>query len=96
MEFNPTGVLHFGGVRQRMVRSCKKAMMATVGSRTLTDDVQSTTISLVEQILNLRFPESVNVDSQGLEASNQSYILLGRSSPASPFVPDAQRFVALR
>ena len=36
-KFHPPGAPHFGGVWERMVRSCRKAMMAIVGNRTLTD-----------------------------------------------------------
>ena len=50
-KFNPTRAPHFGGVWERMVRSCKKALLARVGNRTLTDDVLSTTMCLVGQIL---------------------------------------------
>ena len=53
-KLNPPGAPHFGGVWERMDRSCKKAMMAIVENRTLTDDVLSTTMCLVEQILNSR------------------------------------------
>ena len=53
-KFDPSGALHFVGVWERMVRSCKKVMMAIVGNRTLTDDMLFTTMCLVEQILNSR------------------------------------------
>ena len=53
-KFKDPGGSHFGGVWERLVRSCKKVMMAIVKNRTLTDDVLSTTMCLVEQILNSR------------------------------------------
>ena len=49
-KVNSPGVPHFGSVWERMVRSCKKAMMVIVGNRTLTVDVLSPTMCLVEQI----------------------------------------------
>ena len=90
-KFNPPGAPHLGGVWERMVRSCRKAKMAIVGNRTLTDDVLSTTMCLVEQILNSRPLTSASDDPEDLEALTPNHILLGRASPATPFIPDAQR-----
>ena len=95
-KFNPPGAPHFGGVWERMVRSCKKAMIAIVGNRTLTDDVLSTAMCLVEQILNSRPLTSVSDNPKDLEALSPNHFLLGRSSPATPFIPDAQRYTDLR
>ena len=95
-KLNQPGAPHFGGVWERMVRSCKKAMMAIVGNRTLTDDVLTTAICLVEQILNSRPLTSVSDDPENLEALTPNHFLLGRASPATPFLPDAQRYTDLR
>ena len=95
-KFNPPGAPHFGGVWERMARSYKKAMMAIVGNRTLTDDVLTTTMCLVEQILNSRPLTSVSDDPEDLEASTPNHFLLGRASPATSFIPDAQRYTDLR
>ena len=79
-----------------MVRIGKKALIAIVGNRTLTDDVLSTTMCLVEHILNSRPLTSVIDDPEALEALIPSHFLLGRGSPATPFIPDAQRYTDLR
>ena len=71
-------------------------MMAIVGNRTLIDDVLSTTMCLVEQILNSRPLTSVSDDPEYLEALIPTHILLGRANPATPFIPDAQRYTDLR
>ena len=71
-------------------------MMAIVGNRTLTDDVLSTTMWTVEQILNSRPLSSVSYDPQDLEALIPNHFLLGRAGPATPIIPDAQRFTDLR
>ena len=71
-------------------------MIAIVGNRTLTDDVLSTTMCLVEQILNSRPLTSVSDDPEYLEALTPNHFLLGRASPATPFIPDAQRYTDLR
>ena len=38
-KFNPPAAPHFGGVWERLVRSCKKAMYAVLGNRSVTEDV---------------------------------------------------------
>ena len=47
-NFNPPAAPHFGGVWERLVRSCKKAMYAVLGNRSVTEDVLSTTMCIVE------------------------------------------------
>ena len=47
-KFKPPAAPHFGGVWERLVRSCKKAMYAVLGNRSVTEDVLSTTMCLVE------------------------------------------------
>ena len=36
-NFNPPAAPHFGGVWERLVRSCKKAMYAVLGNRSVTE-----------------------------------------------------------
>ena len=43
-KLNPPGAPHFGGIWERLVRSCKKAMIAVLNGRSLTDDVLITTM----------------------------------------------------
>ena len=38
-KFNPPAAPHFGGVWERLVRICKKAMYAVLGNRSITEDV---------------------------------------------------------
>ena len=95
-KFKPPRAPHFGGIWERKGRSCKKAMMAKLRSRILTDNVLTTIKCLVEQILNSRPLTSVSNDPEDLEASTPNHILRGHASPATPFIPDAQRYTDLR
>ena len=67
-KFNPPAAPHFGGVWERLVRSCKKAMYAVLGNRSVTEDVLSTTMCIVEQTLNARPLTPVSSDVNDLEA----------------------------
>ena len=95
-KFNPPGAPHFGGIWERLVRSCKKAMIAVLDGRSLTDDVLITTMCLVEQTLNARPLTSVSDDPDDLEALTPNHFLMGRANLAAPFLPDAQRYTDLR
>ena len=57
-KFNPPGAPHFGGIWERLVQSCKKVMIAVLENRSLTDEVLSTTMCLVEQTLKRKTPDS--------------------------------------
>ena len=80
-NFNSSAAIHFGGVWERLVRSCKKANYAVLGNRLVTEDVLSTTICSVEQTLNARplsqfrcwWPRSI--DPQSLPAWQQERLL---------------------
>ena len=96
MEVQPPGAQHFGGVWERIVRSCKKAMIAIVGNRIVTDDVLSTIKCLVEQILNSRPVTNVSDNPEDSEALTPNHFLQDRASPATPIIPNAQRYTDLR
>ena len=95
-KFNPPGAPHFGGIWERLVRSCKKAMIAVLDGRSLTDDVLITTMCLGKQTLNARPLTSVSDDPDDLEALTPNHFLMGRANLATPFIPDAQRYTDLR
>ena len=91
-KFNPPSAPHFGGVWERLVRSCKKAMFAILGSRSLTDETLITTMCLVEQTPNARPLTAVSDDPADLEALTPNHFLLGRSNVAVPFIPNAKLY----
>ena len=92
-NFNPSAAPHFGGVWERLVRSCKKAMYAVLGNRSGTEDVLSTTMCLVEQTLNARPLTPVSSDATDLEAITPNHFLLGNKNLCLPYLSGAQQFV---
>ena len=62
-KFNPHVALHFGGVGEQLVQ---ERMYAVLGNRSITEDVFSTTICLVEQTLNARPLTQVSSDVNDL------------------------------
>ena len=59
---------YFGGAWEWLVRSCRKAMYAVLGNRSVTEDVLSTMMCIVEQTLNARPLTPVSSDVNDLEA----------------------------
>ena len=95
-KFNPPGAPHFGGIWERLVRSCKKAMFAMLANRRLTFPVLAITMCLVEQTLNARPLTPVSDDAEYLEALTPNHFPLGRPVLAEPLMPDAVRYVDCR
>ena len=92
-KFNPPAAPHFGGVWERLVRSCKKVMCAVLVNRSVTEDVLSTTMCIVEQILNSRALTPVSSDVNDLEALTPNNFLLGNKNVCLPYLPRAEEFV---
>ena len=53
-KVKPPTAPHFGGLWEWLVRSCKKTMYTVLGSRSVTEDVLSTTMCFCEQKLKAR------------------------------------------
>ena len=88
-KFNPPAAPHFGGVWERLVRSCKKAMYAVLGNRSVTEHILSITMCIVEQILNARPLTTVSSDVNDLEALTPNHFLLGKRNVCLPYLPYA-------
>ena len=88
-KFNPPAAPHFRGVCERLVRSCKKAMYAVLGNRSVTEDVLSTTMCLVEQTLDARPLTHVSSDATNLEAITPNHFLLGNKKLCLPYLSGA-------
>ena len=95
-KLNPPGAPHFGGILERLVQSCKKVMIAILDNRSLTDEVLSTTMCLVEQTLNARPLTAVSDDPEDLTALTPNHFLLGRENASAPFMPSSERYHVLR
>ena len=95
-KFNPPGAPHFGGIWEGLVQSCKKVMIAILDNRSLTDEVLSTTMCLVEQTLNATPLTAVSVDAEDLTARTPNHFLLGRENVSAPFMPSSVRYHDLR
>ena len=92
-KFNPPAAPHFGGVCVKLVRSCKKAMYAVLGNRSVREDVLSTTMCLGEQTLNARRLTPVSSDATNLEAITRNHFLLGNKNLRLPYLSGAEQFV---
>ena len=71
-------------------------MYAILGARNLTDEVLSTTVCLVEQMLNARPLVPVSSDVADLEALTPNHFLLGRSSVTLPYCLAAESDICHR
>ena len=91
-KFNPPGAPHFGGIWERLVQSCKKIMIAILDNRSLTDEVLSTTMCLVEQTFNARPLSAISDDPEVLTALTPNNFLLGRENESAAFMPSSGRY----
>ena len=71
-------------------------MIAIVDNRSLTHEVLSTTMCLVEQTLNARPLTAVTDDPEDLTALTTNHFLLGRENVSAPFMPSNERYHDLR
>ena len=68
-------------------------MYAVLGNRSVTEDVLSTTMCLVEQPLNTRPLKQVSSDATDLEAITPNHFLLGNKKLCLPYLSGAEQFV---
>ena len=71
-------------------------MFAILEGRSLTDEILSTTLCLVEQTLNARPLTPVSDDPNDLEALTSNHLLLGRSNIAILCLTSAECYTDLR
>ena len=78
-NFIPPHAPHFGGIRERLIRSCKDALYSVIGSQTLTDDTFITALNEIEAFLNNRPMTDVPTDINDTDALTPKHFLLGRA-----------------
>ena len=93
MEVHPPAALHFGGVRERLVGTCKEAMYAVLGNRSVTEDVLSTTMCIVELTLNATPLTPVCSGVSDLKALTPNHFLLGNKNFCLPYLSFAEEYV---
>ena len=67
-------------------------MLSILGNRSLTDEVLTTTMCLVEQTLNARPITPASDDPEDLEALTPNHFILERARVCIPFIP-MQKFI---
>ncbi|XP_062542310.1 uncharacterized protein LOC134210279 [Armigeres subalbatus] len=80
-HFNPPATPHMGGIWERMVRSVKEAMKALDDGRTLSDEVLTTTLAEVEDMVNTRPLTYASQDADD-EAITPNHFLRGSVADA--------------
>ena len=84
MGIQPSCSTPHGGVWERLVRSCKKALTVVLQNQVLTDEVLLTAITEVESLVNSRPLTEVSSDADDLEALTPNHFLIGRATPNLP------------
>ena len=67
MSFNPPAVPHFGGVWERLLRSCKKALLNVLGKQSLKEDGLRTVMCTVEQVIRNCLLSDVSIDVSDIQ-----------------------------
>ena len=78
--FNPPAAPHFGGVWERLVKSCKKALYNVLGKQSLTEDRLRTVLCVVEQLMNNRPLTDVSGYVTDLQPLTPNHFLIGQIS----------------
>jgi len=83
--FSPPAAPHFGGVWERLVQSAKRALSVILNGRSVSDEVLSTAMVEVENLINSRPLTHVSVDATDPEPLTPNLFLLGHANVARPF-----------
>ncbi|XP_068691199.1 uncharacterized protein [Montipora foliosa] len=78
--FNPPAAPHMGGLWERLVRSCKKALHVVLRNQVLTNEVLLTAFAEVEWLVNSRPLTEVSSDVDDLEALTANHFIIGRGT----------------
>ena len=75
-HFNPPAAPHFGGIWERLVHSCKKALKVVLHGQVVTDEVLETAFAETEALVNSRPLTEVRSSSSDLEAITPNHFLI--------------------
>ena len=95
-KINSPGAPHFSGIWERLVQSCRKVMILILVNRSLTDEVISTTMRLVEQTLNARPLTGVSDDPEDLTKLTPNHFLQGQFNASASLMLSSEHYYHLR
>lgn len=82
--FNPPSGSHHGGTWERLIRSVRKVLNATLRTQTLDEDCLHTVLCEAEAIINGRPITKESTDPNDLEALTPNHLLLLKTAPSLP------------
>jgi hypothetical protein len=71
---------NFGGVWERLVQSCKRAMKVTIANRLVSDQVLNTMVAEVASLLNARPLTHLSMDPNDPDPLTPNHFLFGGST----------------
>ena len=83
-HFNPAASPQFGGIWERLVQSCKKALKVVLHGQVVTHEVLETAFAETEALVNSRPLTEVNSDDSGLEAITPNHFLISCANRVLP------------
>ena len=83
-SFVPPSGAHYGGVRERCIKTVRKVLSAMMKEQTLDDEALTTLVYEVELIVNGRPITKSSDDPTDAEVLTPNHLLLLRSSPNLP------------
>ncbi|XP_058838120.1 uncharacterized protein LOC131693879 [Topomyia yanbarensis] len=94
--FNPPSAPHMGGSWERLIRTVKKNLMATLPSRKPSDEILRSLLTEIESTVNSRPLTHVPIDDDSAPALTPNHFLLGSSSGVKPLITMDDSGSALR
>ncbi len=82
--YSPPSAPHFGGVWERLVQSCKRALCVTLNDRATKEEVLRTAFAEAAAILNARLLTHLSVNPRDLRPLTPNHFLLLRPHPHIP------------
>ncbi|XP_057369624.1 uncharacterized protein LOC130690719 [Daphnia carinata] len=83
-RFSPPSGPHFGGVWERLVQSCKRAMKVILGNSLVSDQVLNTVVAEIGALLNARPLTHLSVNPEDPDPLTPNHFLHARPMPYIP------------